>query len=101
MHRQEQPVPSWAFCKLAPEEELEGQNNKAENKNKNADAVDTVHVFDKPCFRPVRIGFPDVEIFRYLPEYAHKKNCIIKIQFSYTEVFCLWCRTAANLVLFF
>jgi len=62
------------FYKLVPEEKLVGKNDQTKNKHQQADAVDAVHVFYKPCFWPVGIWFFNVEIFRYLSEYAHKKT---------------------------
>ena len=56
------------------EKKLDGKNDKAENKHENADAIDTMHVFYKPGFWPVGIWFFNVEIFRYLLKYAHKKT---------------------------
>ena len=54
------------FYKLMSEEKFNGKNDKAEDEEEQADAINTVHVFDKPCFRTVRIGFFNVKIFRYL-----------------------------------
>ena len=54
------------FCKLMSEEKLDRKNNQAQNEQENTDAVNAMHVFDKPCFRPVGIRFFEVEIFRYL-----------------------------------
>ena len=71
---QGQPRKSLDFCKLVFKEEFDGKNNQTENKHENADPVDAVHVFNEPGFRTVRVGFFDVEIFRYLPEYTHKKT---------------------------
>ena len=74
-------------CKLMPEEKFEGKNDQTKNEYQQADAVDAMHVFYKPCFGPVGIGFFKVEIFGQLFKYTHKKNCIVKIQFSYAQVF--------------
>lgn len=58
---------SLGFCKLMSEEKFDCKNNQAQNKQENTDAVNAVHVFDEPCFRPVGVRFFEVEIFRYLP----------------------------------
>jgi hypothetical protein len=57
-----------------PEEKFDGKNDQTKDKHENTDAVDAMHVFHKPGFWTVRIRFFDVEIFRYLPEYTHKKT---------------------------
>jgi hypothetical protein len=57
-----------------PEEKFNGKNDQTKNEHENTDAVDAMHIFYKPCFRSVRVRFFDVEIFRYLPKYTHKKT---------------------------
>ena len=72
---------SLAFYNLMFEEKFKGKNNQAKDEHENADTVDAMHVFHEVRFRTIRIGLFNVEIFCYLPEYTHKKNCIVKIQF--------------------
>jgi hypothetical protein len=57
---------SLGFYKLTFKEKLDGKNNQAQNEHENTDAVNAMHVFDEPCFRPARIRLFEVEIFRYL-----------------------------------
>jgi len=54
------------FCKLTPEKKFECKNNEAQDEYQQTDAVNAVHVFYEPCFRPVGIRFFNVEIFRNL-----------------------------------
>lgn len=51
--------------------ELDRQYKQTEEKDKNADAVDPVHIPDPFVFWPVGIFFAQVEIFRYLFPDAH------------------------------
>ena len=51
--------------------QLDSQNNQAKKKDENADTVNTVHVANPFIFWPVRIFFPQVEIFRYLFPDSH------------------------------
>jgi hypothetical protein len=73
--------------KLVPEEKFDGKNDQTKNEYQQADAINAMHVFYKPCFRTVGIRFFNVEIFCDLSKYTHKKNCIVKIQFSRTKSF--------------
>lgn len=65
---------SLGFYNLMPEEELDHKNDQAKNEHKNANAVNTMHVFDKAGFRTIGIGLFDVEIFGDLLKYTHKKT---------------------------
>lgn len=62
------------FYKLMPEEKFDGKNDQTKDEHENTDAVDAMHVLHKPGFRSVRVRFFNVEIFRYLPKYTHKKT---------------------------
>lgn len=63
-----------AFYKLMFEEKFDSKYDEAKDKHENTDAVDAMHVFYKPRFRTVRIRLFNVEVFRYLLKYAHKKT---------------------------
>jgi len=62
--------PLHLFISLFPQK-LNRKNDETENKDQQANAVDTVHVFHKIAFGTIRIRFPDVEVFGYLFPDAH------------------------------
>jgi len=74
MRLQELHRRSLAFYKLMFKEKLDNKNDQTKNEHKNADAVNAMHIFDKPCFWTIGIRFFDVEIFCYLLKYTHKKS---------------------------
>ena len=51
--------------------QLNSQNNQAEQKHKNADTVNTVHIPNPFIFWPIRIFLFQVEVFRYLFPDSH------------------------------
>jgi hypothetical protein len=48
------------------------KNNEAEQENEQADPVDPMHVTNPGALRPVRVFFPEIEIFCHLFEHAHE-----------------------------
>ena len=65
-----QPKRPVLFILLLPQQ-FNSQDNQAENKNQQADAVDTMHITYPFIFRPVGILFFQVEVFCYLTPDAH------------------------------
>ena len=74
MLRQEPHRKLLVFCRLVFKEKFEGKNDQAKNEHEQADTVNAMHVFDEGCFRAVRIRLFNVEVFRYLLKYTHKKT---------------------------
>lgn len=60
------PKPPHPSINILFPDKLNGKNDEAKNKDQQADTVDAVHVFYKITFRPVRIGFSEKKVFRYL-----------------------------------
>lgn len=58
LRRKRQP-PSLLFSG----QQLNGQDDEADEKDKNTDAVYPVHIPDPFVFWPVRVFFPQVEVF--------------------------------------
>lgn len=52
-------------------QQLNCQDDQAKNKNKQADAVDTVHITDPCTFGTIRILFFQVQVFSYLIPDSH------------------------------
>jgi len=67
MRRRMPPAPFTTFSS----QQLDGKDDQAEKKNKDADPVNTVHVADPFIFWPVRIFLPQVEVFGYLFPDSH------------------------------
>lgn len=61
-------------CKLTFQKQLDHENDQAKDEHEYADPVNTVHILDKVCFWPARVWFLNVEIFRQLLQYTHKKT---------------------------
>ena len=59
MHQQKQQHPSHNFSA----QQLNSENDQAENKYKQTDSIDTMHITDPLIFWTVRVFFPQVEIF--------------------------------------
>lgn len=52
-------------------QQLNCQDDQAKNKNKQADAVDTVHITDPFTFRTIRVFFFQEQVFSYLIPDSH------------------------------
>ncbi len=51
--------------------QLDSKNNKAEQKDENADAVNTVHIANPFLFWTVRVFLFEIKVFRYLFPDSH------------------------------
>jgi len=58
-----QPKRRDLFTSFLFPQKFNSKNDQTKNKDQQADAVDAMHVFYKIALRPVRVGFPDIEIF--------------------------------------
>lgn len=57
-------------------QQLKGEDSQAKQKNKNADAIDTMHITYPLVFGPVRIFFTKEKVFSYLFQDSHTKILI-------------------------
>jgi hypothetical protein len=57
-----------------PDHKFNGQYDQGQNKKKEADPVNAMHVFYPLGFGPVRIWFSEIEILRDLFQDTHKKT---------------------------
>jgi len=67
--------------------QLDGEDNKAKQKDEDADAVDTVHVPDPFFFWTIRVFLFKVEVFRYLFPDSHGGKFITCINSFYVKKF--------------
>ncbi len=58
-----QPMRHNASINFLFPKKFNSKNNKAKNKDQQADTIDAMHVPYKIAFRPVGIRFPEIEIF--------------------------------------
>lgn len=61
-------------------QQLDRQYNKTDQKNKDADAVNAMHITNPLIFWTVRVFFTQVEVFSYLFPDSHKIDFCYKLQ---------------------